>query len=286
MNNIQTTALFRADPKLSRFSPLPRIMYFDDFDTGLNGWTALIGNYEDDIDNMHPGYRQLTLPMLSNLSFRDAGSHGSFDGSYTLKIASRAKTGSQNVAIKRITYIKPCPIQIEFFFTFKPEASAAQLLETDLRSVGILLDLQDDRYRVMPHLRYLNAYEGERVERWQYKEKRVPFERFSDKTVTHYHLADRDWENLGSERQALCYNEIPTKVNWQYARLKFDLRTMRYLEFQCNDVIYDVGGIGSLTIPAMPNLRGMLNVAFFVESDTDRRSSLYVDSVLVSGDWE
>jgi hypothetical protein len=159
------------------------------------------------------------------------------------------------------------------------------LLDTDLRSVGILLDLQNDTHRVMPHLRYLNAHSGERIERWQYKEKTVPFERFSEKTVTHYHLVDRDWQDLGAERQVLCYNEIPPTVNWQYAAMGFDLSTMRYTHFRSNDVRFDMSGIGALEIPAMPNLRGMLNVGVFVESDADRRSALYVDSVLVSGDW-
>lgn len=284
MHNLQK-AMIRANPALSRFDPLGRILYFDDFDDGLNGWTSLIGNYEDDIDTMHPGYRQLTTPMLSNLSFFDNGTHGSFDGTYAMKIASRPKAGSQNVAIKRVTYLEPCPIQVEFFFTFKPEASERKLLDTDLRSVGILLDLQNDDNRIMPHLRYLNAHSGERKERWQYKEQTVPFERFSEKTVTHYHLVDRDWQDLGPDKQVLCYNEIPTKVNWQYASMGFDLRTMRYTHFQCNDVRYDMSHVGALTIDAMPNLRGMLNVGFFVESDSDRRSSLYIDSVLVSGEW-
>ena len=278
-------ALLRADPRLSRFDPLSRILYFDDFDDGLSGWTSLIGNYENDIDTMHPGYRQLTTPMLSTLSFWDNGTHGSVDGSYALKIATRPTAGAQNVVIKRLTYLEPCPIQIEFFFTFKPEASARKLLDTDLRSVGILLDLENDMHRVMPHLRYLNAHSGERIERWQYKEKTVPFERFSEKTVTHYHLIDRDWQDLSGERQVLCYNEIPTKVNWQYAGMGFDLATMRYTHFRCNDVRYDMSGVGALEMPAMPNLRGMLNVGFFVESDADRRAALYVDSVLVSGDW-
>lgn len=280
------TALLRANPQLSRFSPLSRILYYDDFDEGLNGWTSLIGNYEGDLDNMLPGYRQLTTPMLSNLSFWDNGTHGSFDGTYALKIATRPKAGAQNVAIKRITYLEPCPIQVEFFFTFKPEASARELLDTDLRSVGILMDLQNDTHRIMPHLRYLNAFEGQRVERWQFKQKTVPFETFSTKTVSHYHLAERDWEDLGSDRQILCYNEIPTKVNWQYAKVGFDLRTMRYTHFQCNDIRYDMSAAGTLEIAAMPNLRGMLNVAFFVESDAARRCSLYLDSVLVSGEWD
>jgi len=279
------TAILRADPRLSRFSPLSRIIYYDDFDEGLNGWTSLIGNYEDDLDNMLPGYRQLTTPMLSNLSFWDNGTHGSLDGSYAMKIATRPKAGAQNVGIKRATYIKACPIQVEWFFVFKPEASDKKLLDTDLRSVGILLDLQNDTHRIMPHLRYLNAFNGERVEHWQFKQQTVPFTRMSEKTVSHYHLEERDWQNLG-EKQILCYNEIPTKVNWQYAKLTFDLTTMRYISFQCNDIVYDMSNVGSLEIPAMPNLRGMLNVGFFVESDADRRSSCYIDSVLVSGEWE
>lgn len=278
-------ALIRANPKLSRFDPLGRILYFDDFDEGLSGWTSLIGNYEDNLDRMHPGYRQLTTPMLSNLSFWDNGTHGSVDGTYALKIATRPQAGSQNVAIKRLTYLRPCPIQIELWFTFKPEASAQKLLDTDLRSVGVLLDLQNDEKRIMPHLRYLNSFEGQRVEKWQFKEKTVPFERFSEKTVTHYHLAARDWQDVGADRQVLCYNEIPTKINWQYMKIGFDLASMRYTHFACNDVDYDVGHLGSLSIDAMPNLRGMLNVAVFVEADADRRSALYVDSILVSGEW-
>ena len=280
MNNYKYNNL-----ELSKYNPLPRIFYYDNFDYGFNGWTSLIGNYEDDLDNMHPGYRQLTTPMLSTLSFYDNGSHGSMSGSYALKISTKPQTGSQNVTIKRITFVKACNIQIECFFTFKPEASKRKLLDTDLKSIGILLDLQNDQNRVMPHLRYLNSYNGERKELWQFKQKTVPFNKFSDKTVTHYHLIDKDWENINNKKQILCYNEIPTKVNWQYLNMGFDLKEMKYTHFQCNDIEYDVSKLGSLIIPAMPNLRGMLNVAFFVESDSERRASLYVDSLIVSGDW-
>jgi len=31
-------ALLRTDPRLSRFNPLPRILTYDDFDDGVNGW--------------------------------------------------------------------------------------------------------------------------------------------------------------------------------------------------------------------------------------------------------
>ena len=74
----------------------------------------------------------------------------------------------------------------------------------------------------MPHLRYLNSHGGERVEKWQFKQTEVPFHRFSERTVTHFHFADQDWEDVSGERQILCYNEIPTKVNWQYCKLGFD----------------------------------------------------------------
>ncbi len=285
MHEIQR-ALLRADPRLSKFDPLSRIFLFDDFSDGLQGWIALMGNYEDDLDRMHPGYRQITTPMLSTLSFWDSGSHGALSGSYALKLATRPKTGALNVALKRLTYVKPCPIQVEFWFTFKPEASERRLSETDMRSVGLVLDLQDDRHRIMPHLRYLNSHGGQRVEKWQFKQKEVPFHRVSDKTVTHFHLADQDWEDISGEPQILCYNEIPTKVNWQYCKMGFDLRTMKYTHFQCNDVVYDMSDKGTLEIKAMPNLRGMLNVVFFCESDSDKRSCFYVDSVCVSGEWD
>jgi hypothetical protein len=249
------------------------------------GWTALIGNFEDSLDRMHPGYRQLTGPMLSTLSFWDCGSHGAMGGSYAMKVQTRPKAGALNVAIKRITYPVACPIQVELFFTFKPEATELKLSETDSRSVGIVLDLQNDEKRIIPHLRYLNANSGQRIEMWQLTQTTVEFERISDKTVTHFHLADRDWEDLSGKRQILCYNEIPTKVNWQYCKMGFDLRTMRYTHFRCNDIVYDMTGKGTLDIPAMPNLRGMLNAVFFVETDSDKRASLFIDSVLVSGEW-
>lgn len=279
-------ALLRADPRISRFDPLSRIFYFDRFEHGLQGWTGLIGNFEDSLDRMHPGFRQFTGPMLSTLSFWDCGSHGAMGGSYAMKITTRPKTGAANVAVKRITYLKPCPIQIEFFFCFKPEAIELKLSETDVRSIGLVLDLQDDERRIMPHLRYLNAHSGERVEKWQFKQTDTKFDRISDKTVTHFHYADEGWEDLTGERQILCYNEIPTKVNWQYVNLGFDLRNMTFTHFRCNDVAYDMTGKGTLDIPAMPNLRGMLNAVFMVESDADKRASMFVDSVLVSGEWE
>jgi len=47
-----TRAALRADPRLSRFDPLGRIIYSDDFDEGYNGWLGLIGNYEGSLDTI------------------------------------------------------------------------------------------------------------------------------------------------------------------------------------------------------------------------------------------
>jgi hypothetical protein len=56
-------ALRLADPRLSRFDPLPRIIAFDDFDRGFCGWTQLVGNYEHTLDVMLPGYAQHSAAM-------------------------------------------------------------------------------------------------------------------------------------------------------------------------------------------------------------------------------
>jgi hypothetical protein len=286
------TALRLADPSLSRFDPLPRIIAFDDFDRGFCGWTQLVGNYEHSLDSMLPGYAQHSQAMLSTLSTWDFGSHGSFGGSYALKIATKPRRGAQNVAIKRLTFRRRGPIRLELYFTFKPEANELRLSETDVRSVGFLYDLQTgdadaDAWRVMPHMRFLNALDGRHLQKWQFKRKTAEVKPIGteNKTVTHYHLAPEDWEDLPGGEQKLCYNEIPTKVNWHYLRFDFDLAAMRATHFQCNDRQFDRTGFESIRIPAMRNLWCMLNLAFFVEADTDKRAFLYVDSVCLSGDF-
>lgn len=278
---------------LSRFDPLPRLIAYDDFDRGYCGWTQLVGNYENSLDSMLPGYAQHSAPMLSTLGNWDFGSHGGVDGDYALKIATRPRAGAQNVAIKRLTFRKAGPIRLEAYVTFKPEANELSLSESDVRSFGFLFDLQGSdtgplgSQRVMPHIRFLNAENGEHVQKWQFKRKAEPILAIgnSNKTITHYHLAPEGWEDLPGGDQRLCYNEIPTKVNWHYIRFDFDLDAMQCTHFQCNDRVHDVSGFDSLRIPAMKNLWCMLNLAFFAETDTDKRAFLYVDSVCLSGDF-
>ena len=289
MENV-AQAIRHADPRLGKFDPLCRIIYYDDFDEGYNGWIGLIGNYEGTLDSMLPEYAQYLQPMLSPVTMWDTGSHGAHDGTYCLKTATRPVMGAQNVSVKRVTFRHPGAIQVECYFTFKPEASELQLSESDVRSVGVLLDLQDGEggaRRVMPHVRYLNALDGKPMAKWQYKKTAVPIRKIgtSGKTVSHYHLAPEGWEDVPGGTQKLCYNEVPTKINWHYLKIGFDLKDMRFLTFQCNDRVFDTSQMAPLIIPAMANLWCMLNLAFFVETDVDKRAFFFVDSVLLSGEF-
>lgn len=271
-----------------------RILCYDDFDNGLQGWTGLIGNYEDSLDSLLPGYRDLRPPTLSNLSMWDTGTDGSLSGTYAMKLATRPVLGSLAVAIKRLTFRQAGPIRLEAYFTFKPEASELRLSETDVRAVGILFDLQGgDAHagtagaeRVMPHLRYLNAQNGAAVGHWQFKQSREPFHDIggTSKTRSHFHLAPEGWEDMPGGTQIMCYNEIATKQNWHYLRVDFDLEAMQYRHFQCNDRVFDVTSIEPMRMVAMQNLWCMLNVVFFVEADRAKRAFLYLDSVLLSGE--
>jgi hypothetical protein len=277
-------------PKLQRYDPLGRIIYFDDFDEGYNGWVGLIGNYEGSLDSMLPGYMPFTQPMLSNITHWDTGSHGSFDGTYALKTATRPKKGAQNVTLKRVTFRKAGMLRFECYFCFKPEASEMQLSELDVRSVAFIFDFQEAEggtRRVMPHIRYLNALDGVAQSKWQFKQRRVPFAQIggTGKTVSHFHYAPEGWEDVPGGEQKLCYNEVPTKINWHYLRIGFDLAAMRYTELQCNDRVFDVSTMAPLVIPAMANLWCMLNAVFMVETDVDKRAFFYVDSVLLSGEF-
>jgi hypothetical protein len=281
-----------ADPRLSRFDPLPRIIAFDDFDRGLCGWTQLVGNYEGSLDTILPGYRELNGPMLSSVSHWDSGTHGSADGTYALKIPTRATRDSQAVGIKRLTFREAGPVRLEFYMTFKPEASALALSDRDIKAVGFLLDLQvgdqtGNAERVMPHVRYLNARDGELQQKWQFKPGAPTIRDIGDSsdTVSHFHLGDEGWKDIPGGEQRLCYNEIATKVNWHYVRFDFDLATMTAGRLQCNDRVFDLDGFDSLRMPAMKNLWCMLNVAMFAETATDKRAFLYLDSVCLSGDF-
>ena len=280
-------------PTLDLFDPLDRILVHDDFNRGMQGWTGLVGNYEDTLDSMLPEYADLRDPMLSNLTVWDTGTDGSLHGNYAMKLATLPQPGALAVATKRLTWRVATRVRWESIVTFKPEASELKLSSTDVRAFGILLDLQDDDlkaqpHRVMPHVRYLNADESGRREKWQYKSTHRTVHAIGGRgeTKSHFHLGPDGWSDLPDGGQRLCYNEIATKHNWYYLRLDFDLRDMRFLEFQCNNRVHACRGVDPIRMPAMPNLWCMLNLAYFVETNCAKRAFLYVDSSLLSTDRE
>ena len=65
MDNLRESIL-RSDPRLGKFDPLSRIIFYDDFDEGYHGWSELIGNYEDDLASLLPGYEDLRPPLNSS----------------------------------------------------------------------------------------------------------------------------------------------------------------------------------------------------------------------------
>jgi len=224
--------------------------------------------------------------MLSSVTMWDTGTAGSLDGTYALKVATRPRAGHQAVAVKRLTWRQLGCVQVEAYVACKPEASELQLGDSDVGGFGLLLDLQNQQARAMPHLRYHNAEDGQPRRRWQYKAEapnRVHIGQ-SGKTGSIYHLHPDGWIDLPGPEQILCYNELPTKLNWHYLRLLVDLSTIQYLEFQCNDRTYDLSALPLIRTLPEPTLPCMLNLALFVEAGTDKRAFFYVDSILLSTD--
>ena len=284
--------LLGIDPRLSRFSPLPRILVYDDFNTGLNGWVELIGNYLGSLERRRDTWRvraedegdptrvaNLLLtdcrpPTLSNATMWDVGTHGGMGGTYALKVATRPLKDHLAKALKRITWRKLGKLQCELYFTFHPEPSELDLGEADFQAFGISYDIQDDQHRYWPAIRYLNAEGGQPVRRWQYHAS-------GDRVV---HLDGFEAVPGSGPQDELCYNEIATKQNWHYLRWTIDLATRQYIDLQCNDQVYDLRGLSHPLVNPYANLRTLLNLGVWVEAGADRRCFFYVDSVLLSTD--
>jgi hypothetical protein len=261
-----------ANPKLSGFRPLNTIIFQDDFNAGLHGWTELLGNYEDTLENVtdYPDAMDSRPPMLSNATMHDTGTAGGIHGTYAMKVATRAREGHLAKALKRITFRSLGLLRCEAYFTFHPESSTMKLGENDVHSIGMSYDLQDDEFRYWPAIRFLNSENGERIEKWQIHRGGVRLP----------HLDD--WEDLPDGHQELCYNEVATKQNWHYLSWTIDLRNREYVELQCNDRKWDLRGLSHAPLPIYPNLRDLLNLGAYVETACDRRAFLYLDSVLLS----
>ncbi|SNS51320.1 DUF6772 family protein [Actinomadura mexicana] len=303
--------LRRADPALSRFNPLDRILVHDEFNTGTHGWIELLGNYDGhgDLDTVDDHMRDFRPPQLSSCNFFDVGTHGAMSGTYALKVATRPVAGHTGVAIRRLTMAGRGRVQFEAYLTFKTEAASEENQAAHKAGAGewdanlhpseqqfgaftIATDICDGvRYHCVA--RYLNTDVENRLRReWVYPTvpEPTPREHFEGKiklppTADFTAPEPDDWKPFGGP-QELCYNEVPTKVNWHYVRWVIDTSTRSNIELQVNDTVYDMRDV-----PVPPyeeeygSLGNLLNFYVSVRTHTDVRNFLYLDSVLISVDW-
>lgn len=299
-------ALIAADPQLSRFNPLPRLLFHDDFDTGVNGWCELIGNHDGDLDKVRAVVSDTRPAQLSTCSFFDIGTHGPLSGNYALKLATRAKPMHMALAIKRATFVKPGLVQMETYFTFKAEqwigarpdhhAKFDGNIDASVYDFGdftIGNDVCDREYGRRYHcaLRYENTDEhGALTRRWMSKtslQTTTKMELSGAGAVADYHVSrPEDWAPIPNGHQPLCYNEIPTKINWHYLRYLFDTDAGRNVELQVNDKIMDLRDID---VPSYDHgywgLERLLNFSIDVRTHKHVRNFLFLNSILVSVDW-
>lgn len=306
-------ALRSSDPRLSKFTPLSRILAHDDFNSGTHGWTELLGNYDGkgDLDTVDDHMRDFRPPQLSNCTFFDTGTHGAMTGTYALKLATRPYPGHTATAIRRLTMSGRGLLQIEAYFTYKAEARLGSEAgadsygevawdgnlhpsEAQFGAFTVATDLCGDgglRYHTVA--RYQNADEdGKLVRRLMYPvvPEPTPREHLEGKFALPY-AADftapnpEDWHSL-DEPLELCFNEVPTKINWHYLRWVIDTGARRNVEIQINDRVTDMR---SVPVPAYEDrydsLENLLNFYFSVRTLSGVRNFLYLDSVLISVDW-
>lgn len=302
-------AFIRSNPALSRFNPLGRILFFDDFDSGINGWCELVGNFVmGDLDTVRPIMADFRPPQLSSCSFFDIGTHGSVDGTYALKLATRPRKNHMATAIKRLTSAGRGPVQLETFFTFKPEVvfrvePEESGPEWDGNVDPSILDFGDfcisndvcdgaegKRYHCV--LRYMNTdAQGRLVQKWMYKtsvQQTTKIQMRQGTTgATDYHTQHPDdWAEVPGGHQPLCVNEVPTKINWHYLRWMFDTRKRAMTELQVNALTMDLRDVPvPLFDDRYEGIENLLNFVLDVRTHGDVRNFLYLDSVLVSADW-
>lgn len=299
------------DVRLSRFNPLPRILVYDDFNSGTHGWVELLGNYdgESNLDTVDDHMHDFRPPQLSSCSFFDVGTHGAMSGTYALKVATRPEAGHTAVAIRRLTMAGRGRVQFETYFTYKSEAASAENAaarqagggewdgnihpsERQFGAFTVATDICDGvRYHCVA--RYLNTdLDNQLRQQWVYPtvpeptprehlEGKVKLDRLADFTAPN----PEDWKPFG-EPQELCYNEVPTKVNWHYLRWVIDTGARRNVELQVNDRIMDMSDV-----PVPPykerydSLENLLNFYFSVRTHSTVRNFLFLDSVLISTEW-
>ncbi|MFV0253176.1 MAG: DUF6772 family protein [Beutenbergiaceae bacterium] len=298
--------------ELQKFNPLDRVITYDDFDKGFNGWLDLTPNYVYENFESFDSVVDLSSwapVMLSSAAHRFAASHGSMEGTYSLKLTTAPTgashtlppaPGSMGMAIKRLSrFGDPSKIQIEAWYSYTAAQEREGLGEDAIRAFGFFFDVQDGERRYMPGIRYVNCLGGNMVRKWQYWKVRDGVTRedwnFGVRNGWCKVGIDNQWYGrrypdgsadgfqwIPDGRQNLIYNETPDKINWQYLRLTVDVTKREYVEFQSMDRIFDLRGIQPTLQEPYGSIDNLINPVFFIETDTDQSVHLYLDSIVYS----
>ena len=199
-------------------------------------------------------------------------------------------------------------MQFETYFTFKAEAQFGPP-PPGARAGDANYDPSEARFgdftisndvnlpggpRFLLALRYVNTDPaGRLVRRWRSKLTVHPTTKMQiagaapdDERFDLHTLGPDDWAEVPGGEQPLCYNEVPTKVNWHYLRWQFDTAERRNIELQVNDRTMD---LRALPVPFYDHgydaLDGLLNFLVDVRTHGPARNFLYLDSTLISVDW-
>src|SRR5687767_5035537 len=107
--------MLKADPSLTRFKPLDQILFHDDFDRGLSGWTELLGDYFTSLDEIGEQKRDFRPPMPSSSTMWDTGTAGAHQSTHSMKLATRPAAGHLAKALKRTTWQTKGRLRCEAF---------------------------------------------------------------------------------------------------------------------------------------------------------------------------
>jgi hypothetical protein len=184
------------------------------------------------------------------------------------------------------------------WYAYHPEFDRPGLGEADVRAFGLLIDLQDEEYRYFPAVRYLNSANGQLKQFWQYAnaddvtdedweygQKGGWFKKGIDPQwfgQRHPDGRTAGFKPVPGGHQTLVYNETDDKINWHYFRFQVDLDKREYVELQSGTQTFDLRGLKPTLVPKYERLHGLLNPSLWVETDTNRRAFLFIDSAVVS----
>ncbi|HUV06967.1 MAG TPA: DUF6772 family protein [Spirochaetia bacterium] len=309
---------------LKLYNPLLEILFCDDFDNGLNGWTAYAPNLQQDVMEYYPAQQRFTQvgpPMLSTMTYGLVGTYGSPAGTYSMKIATRPIAappdempvrGSTGQALKRFTLPRRQLLKFEMIFGIKVEQDRPGIGETDFRAFAFFWDIQDEQARYFIGVRYMNAAAGKLQQRWQYfkasegrdedwgemgesavgldpGQKGARHKTFIKRGIDAHFSGKRTrdgggegFQDVPGGKQELCWNETNDKLNWHHFSLLIDTERREYVELRCADRVFDLRGLEPTLVEPYPRIRALLNSNVHVETDTNRRAFMYVDSAVLS----